>query len=206
MTDHAIEGHAIEADATHWFSHTVPEAHAKFVATATTAGLDVETVEHPLPGPDGETLHSAVTTFGPDDARNVVLCLSGIHGIEGYFGSAIQCDAIADASDLLRLPADTKIVFIHLVNPWGTAWSGRRERGQRRAAAWQLLLPSRQAGEPRVRRLRRHDGLPLDRVGRGVPRESRSCRRRADTPPARGADGRHGRRPEHPSRRDHLHR
>ncbi len=50
------------------------------------------------------------------------------------------------------------------------------ERGQRRAVAWQLLLPSRQAGEPRVRRLRRHDGLPLDRVGRGVPRDSRSCR------------------------------
>ena len=113
------------ADATDWFSHTVPEAHATFVRTATAAGLDVESVEHPLLGPAGETLHSAVTTFGPDDARSVVLCLSGIHGIEGYFGSAIQCDAIANAADLLRLPADTKIVFIHLVNPWGTAWSSR---------------------------------------------------------------------------------
>jgi polar amino acid transport system ATP-binding protein len=112
-------------DATSWFSHTVPEAHATFVATATAAGLDVEIVEHPLRGPGGETLHSAVTTFGPDDARSVVLCLSGIHGIEGYFGSAIQCDAIANAPDLLRFPADTKVVFIHLVNPWGTAWSSR---------------------------------------------------------------------------------
>ncbi len=120
MTERAIDG-----DATDWFSHTVPEAHATFVRTATAAGLDVEQVEHPLLGPGGETLHSAVTTFGPDDARNVVLCLSGIHGIEGYFGSAIQCDAIADADGLLRLPADTKIVFIHLVNPWGTAWSSR---------------------------------------------------------------------------------
>jgi polar amino acid transport system ATP-binding protein len=120
-----MTGSAGTRDATEWFSHTVPEAHETFVATATAAGLAVEAVEHPLAGPDGETLHSAVTTFGPDDARNVVLCLSGIHGIEGYFGSAIQCDALADAATLLRLPPATKIVFVHLVNPWGTAWSSR---------------------------------------------------------------------------------
>jgi polar amino acid transport system ATP-binding protein len=112
-------------DATDWFSHTVPEAHEKFVATAEAAGLVVEHVEHPRRGPDDEVLHSAVTTFGPDDARNVVLCLSGIHGIEGYFGAAIQCDALANSMELLALPPDTKIVFIHLVNPWGTAWSSR---------------------------------------------------------------------------------
>ncbi|HSL74310.1 MAG TPA: DUF2817 domain-containing protein [Ilumatobacteraceae bacterium] len=112
-------------DATDWFSHTVPEAHEKFVTTATAAGLAVESVEHPLPGPDGETLHTAVATYGPTDARNVVLCLSGIHGIEGYFGSAIQCDALADRAELLALPPATKIVFVHLVNPWGTAWSSR---------------------------------------------------------------------------------
>lgn len=112
-------------DAVTWFAHTVPEAHGKFCAAATGAGLDVEVVEHPLRGPHDETLHSAVAEYGPADASNVLLCLSGIHGIEGYFGSAIQCDALVNRGELLPLPADTKVVFIHMVNPWGTAWSSR---------------------------------------------------------------------------------
>ena len=112
-------------DAVNWFSHTVPEAHAMFLGAAAQAGLIVEEVVHPLCGPTGETLHSAVVEYGPADATNVLLCLSGVHGIEGYFGSAIQCDALVNHHELLRLPPHTKAVFIHLVNPWGTAWSSR---------------------------------------------------------------------------------
>lgn len=112
-------------DAVQWFSHTVPEAHEKFLSAARRAGVDVEEVEHPLLGPDGERLRSAVAEVGPPNATNVLLCLSGIHGIEGYFGAALQCDALANRAELLALPPDTKAVFIHLVNPWGTAWSSR---------------------------------------------------------------------------------
>lgn len=112
-------------DATEWFAHTVPEAHTKFLASAARAGVAVEEVAHPLVGPDGEQLHSAVAEYGPADARNVLLCLSGIHGIEGYFGSSLQCHVLSNHAEVLTLPADTKAVFIHLVNPWGTAWSSR---------------------------------------------------------------------------------
>lgn len=112
-------------DDVRWFSHTVPEAHGKFVSAAQSAGLEVEAVMHPLRGPDGEVIHSAIAEVGPADADNVLLCISGIHGIEGYFGSAIQCDALANRGELLSLPAGTKAVFVHLVNPWGTAWSSR---------------------------------------------------------------------------------
>lgn len=112
-------------DAVEWFSHTVPEAHARFLAAAAAAGAAVEEVLHPMAGPDGEALYSAVAEVGPHDATNVLLCLSGIHGIEGYFGSAMQCDALVNRGELLALPPDTKVVFIHLVNPWGTAWSSR---------------------------------------------------------------------------------
>jgi hypothetical protein len=112
-------------DATQWFSHTVSEAHAKFAASAARAGSIVEEVWHPLRGPDGERISSAVAEVGPIDASNALVCLSGIHGIEGYFGSALQCHALANRDEVLTLPADTKAVFIHLVNPWGTAWSSR---------------------------------------------------------------------------------
>jgi len=112
-------------DALEWYSHTVPEAHAKFLSSASRAGVAVEEVVHPLVGPAGEEIRSAIAETGPADASNVLLCLSGIHGIEGYFGSAIQCHALAHSATVLPLPPDTKAVFIHLVNPWGTAWSSR---------------------------------------------------------------------------------
>jgi octopine/nopaline transport system ATP-binding protein len=112
-------------DATQWFAHTVPQAHATFLAAAARAGVEVEEVWHPLTGPDGEPICSAVVELGPPEAANVLVVLSGIHGIEGYFGSALQCHALAHHDEVLTLPADTKAVLIHLVNPWGTAWSSR---------------------------------------------------------------------------------
>ena len=107
------------------FSHTVPEAHAKFVDACRQAGIAVEAIEHPLAGPDGEPLHSAVARLGPADASRVLLVISGTHGIEGYFGSAMQIDAVRRHEQLLPLADDTAVVFVHLVNPWGTAWSSR---------------------------------------------------------------------------------
>lgn len=107
------------------FSHTVPEAHAKFVNECRRAGIEVEEVEHPLTDPDGRTIHSAVARVGDFDASRVLLCISGTHGIEGYFGSAMQIDAMARWHELLDPHSDTAIVFVHLVNPWGTAWSSR---------------------------------------------------------------------------------
>jgi Protein of unknown function (DUF2817) len=112
-------------DAVQWFSHTVSEAHGKFLDASAAVGCVVEEVLHPMTGPGGEALYSAIAEVGPVDAANVLLCISGIHGIEGYFGSALQCDALTHHAELLELPADTKAVFIHLVNPWGTAWSSR---------------------------------------------------------------------------------
>lgn len=110
-------------DATELFSHTVPESHAKFVAAAEEAGLAVETVEHPLRGPDGEVLQTAIARLGAQPARNVLLSLSGMHGIEGYAGSALQIGALRERLDLLQLSGDMAVVFVHQLNPWGAAWT-----------------------------------------------------------------------------------
>jgi hypothetical protein len=107
------------------FSHTVPEAHAKFLDASRDAGIEPEVVEHPLRGPDGEALHSVIARVGPVGASKVLLTISGTHGIEGYFGSAMQTDAVRRHRELFELGDDTAIVFVHLVNPWGTAWSSR---------------------------------------------------------------------------------
>jgi hypothetical protein len=108
-------------EAVRLFSHTVPEAHEKFIEAA--AAFVPETFLHPLAGPEGEALHAAACRVGPAEASNVILVISGTHGIEGYAGSAVQVGLLRDPGRWLRLPQDTAVVFLHMVNPWGAAWS-----------------------------------------------------------------------------------
>ena len=106
------------------FSQTVPESHARFLEVA--ADLGVEVFTHPLTGPAGEPLQTAVARLGSATARNVILCISGIHGLEGFAGSALQVGALRARAALLDLGPDMAIVFVHQLNPWGAAW-GRKE-------------------------------------------------------------------------------
>lgn len=117
------------ADPVELFSHTVPESHAKLLAAAEEAGAEVEEHQHPLTGPEGEPLRTAVARLGPPDATTVVVLVSGTHGIEGYAGSAIQIGALRTAADTLPLADDLAIVAIHQINPWGAAWSRKENEG-----------------------------------------------------------------------------
>jgi hypothetical protein len=49
-----------------------------------------------------------------------MLVVSGTHGVEGYYGSDCQI-AWLDTLDEKALPADTAVLLIHLLNPWGAA-------------------------------------------------------------------------------------
>lgn len=113
------------SDPPRWFAHRVPEAHARFIEAASAAGASVEVIDHPLTGPDGEPLAATIARYGPVDAAHVLFAVSGVHGIEGYFGSAMMSEALTHATDLLLLAPGTAVVMVHLVNPWGTAWSSR---------------------------------------------------------------------------------
>lgn len=111
-------------DAARHFSASYAEARGRFLAAATEAGAALSAHQHPLKGPEGEPLAVDVARIGPAEAARVIGLGSGTHGVEGYCGSGIQTALLA--SGLARaLPADTAIVFIHAINPWGFAW-GRR--------------------------------------------------------------------------------
>lgn len=59
-------------------------------------------------------------------ARNILVVISGTHGIEGAAGSFLQIKTIAKHTELLdRMPADTGLLLIHALNPWGYL-NGRR--------------------------------------------------------------------------------
>ncbi|MBL8699199.1 MAG: M14 family metallopeptidase [Alphaproteobacteria bacterium] len=99
-------------------------ARAKFLAAAAAAGATIETIQHPLRGPAGERLYCDVATLGDPRAPRAMVSMSATHGVEGHCGSGAQVAALREG--LFReLPAGTRAVMIHAINPYGFAWSRR---------------------------------------------------------------------------------
>jgi hypothetical protein len=55
-------------------------------------------------------------------AERVVLLSSGLHGVEGFAGSAIQLHVL---SNLPPISKDGAIILVHVLNPYGMAWLRR---------------------------------------------------------------------------------
>jgi hypothetical protein len=102
------------------FSRSYAEARQKFLNAAARRGLRVESHELKMPGADGETLAADVVLEGPVDASRMLLVISGVHGVEGFCGSAVQTGMLllddARRADSLR---DTAVLYVHAINPFG---------------------------------------------------------------------------------------
>jgi predicted deacylase len=97
---------------------------SRFLAAAYTAGASVTTYDHPLKGPKGEALATDVAWLGCADAPRVLVVLSGTHGVEGYYGSTCQTEWLRELAGA-PVPDNVAILFVHLINPHGTAWVRR---------------------------------------------------------------------------------
>jgi hypothetical protein len=75
------------------------------------------------PGPNGESLSVDGAYLGTPLPRRLALITSGIHGVEGYAGSALQQLWLAEFAG--ALPAETGCLLVHGLNPFGYA-HGRR--------------------------------------------------------------------------------
>ena len=76
------------------------------------------------PGPHGEQLSIDVAISTRMPCKRALVVSSGLHGVEGFFGSAVQLAALS----ALARPLDAegvRIVFVHALNPYGFAWSRR---------------------------------------------------------------------------------
>ncbi|MFT4271909.1 MAG: DUF2817 domain-containing protein [Pantoea sp.] len=92
----------------------------RFLTAAERTGAVISSYAHPLPGPQGENLYTDVALIGPASASRLMLVVSGTHGVEGYYGSDCQI-AWLEALDVNALPADSAVLMVHLLNPWGAA-------------------------------------------------------------------------------------
>ena len=102
------------------FSSDYREARGKFLDAARDASANLESIEHPQLGPDGEPLYIDVAYFGNADSANVLTVISGTHGVEGFAGSAIQTGVLREGI-VSRLPANTGLLIVHALNPYGMA-------------------------------------------------------------------------------------
>ncbi len=97
------------------FSPTYSDARTRFRAMAQNAGGALhawEIVPSEEEGKEGLTIDAAVFGSGP---RALVIS-SGLHGIEGFAGSALQLQLMQQG-----LPDDIRVVLLHALNPYGMA-------------------------------------------------------------------------------------
>lgn len=112
-----------------YFPGSYVEARAKFRDAARGAGAILDSYRNPAPGPTPEALGAeGLSTdcawLGPAGAHRLVIAMSATHGVEGFCGSGIQVGWLAE-DVAAELPADTALMLVHAINPYGFAWLRR---------------------------------------------------------------------------------
>src|SRR5690606_28789931 len=98
---------------------------ARASALASTHGVVIDSRAIGARGPEGETLAIDCCVFGARRPRRAVVLSSGLHGVEGFAGAAIQHRLLAGRLASLRLPPDAAVLVMHALNPYGFAWLRR---------------------------------------------------------------------------------
>ena len=105
------------------FSSDYATARQRFQHAVSHLGWQLESHSIGAVGPHGEDLAFDVGYSCGDDPENVLVISSGIHGVEGFFGSAVQMALLEQWAG--TDPPQTKCVFLHGLNPFGFAWLRR---------------------------------------------------------------------------------
>ncbi len=102
------------------FATSYARARVQFLEGAATAGMAIRSLNHPLPGAEGETLAMDLALDGPADSRKLLIISSACHGAEGFCGSGVQVFATHDADwRSLARDAGVAVLYVHALNPFG---------------------------------------------------------------------------------------
>ena len=94
----------------------------QFLTLARQKNLDLVSFEHAELGPEGEKLFTDYAIFHGQKNHPTLIHLSGLHGVEGYFGSLLQ-QKILESFDFNSM--SSPMIFVHAVNPYGMSWYQR---------------------------------------------------------------------------------
>ena len=101
------------------FSDDYATAKGRFCGAAHAMGLRQEKLLVDVPKPDGSDLSIDVAFAGSEQPSRVLIVTSGLHGVEGFFGSAIQVALLEDVLRRDGVPSGVAIVLVHALNPFG---------------------------------------------------------------------------------------
>ena len=104
-----------------WFSNSYAEAAGRFAIACQdliSAGHNVthQRLKLGMKGPEAEELAIDIAVIGSLESGKTIISSSGVHGVEGYPGSAIQL-SIMDKLAKSEPFDDHGVIFIHAVNP-----------------------------------------------------------------------------------------
>lgn len=96
------------------FSNSYDQARACFLQAAKAVGAQLQT-ESVVTDDD---LTVDVALLGDRDSKRAIVLTSGLHGVEGFFGSAVQI-ALLERYKRVGLDQSIKFVLVHALNPYG---------------------------------------------------------------------------------------
>jgi Protein of unknown function (DUF2817) len=106
------------------FSVDYKTARIRFREAAEAAGWEL--LKYPIVshGPDGEELTIDVAIEPGGSTDRALIISSGVHGVEGFFGSAVQLSLLREWGQRTD-PRAVRFVFLHGLCPFGFAWRRR---------------------------------------------------------------------------------
>ena len=93
-----------------FFSDSYQSARQNFLQRASAVQAEIKTSYLS----EGLAIDSAIIGSG----RSALVLTSGLHGVEGFFGSAVQC-CLLEHVLLQKIPKNLRIVLVHALNPYG---------------------------------------------------------------------------------------
>lgn len=110
-------------DTDRYFSPDFVTARVRFRDAVAAQNGRLDVLKLPATGPAGEDLTIDIGWFGTAHPDRALVHSSGLHGVEGYAGSAIQLQWLN--AGIAALPDDAAIAIVHVLNPYGVAWLRR---------------------------------------------------------------------------------
>jgi len=107
-----------------FFSPDYCTAAERFRAVCASLGVVTERYVNPVGlGARGEELVIDVAWFGPRTAKRVFILSTGMHGLEGFCGSAVILHWLTKSR--ARVPPEQAVLIVHAANPWGFSYLSR---------------------------------------------------------------------------------
>jgi hypothetical protein len=98
-------------------------ARTRFRSAVLARGGQIESILLDAKGPEENDLTIDIGWFGSSAPKRAFIHSSGLHGVEGFAGSAIQMQWLEEG--IPEPGSDCAIALIHALNPFGMAWLRR---------------------------------------------------------------------------------